>query len=253
MSLDYWFWAMAIVATFLGGASKGGLPMVGILSVPVLSLAISPVAAAGLLLPLYILSDIYGLWLYRHSYNLRVILIVLPAATFGILIGWATAHVTDGNMVKLIVGVIGLAYFLDLAWKKRRGDVPPRPADLPRGLFWGAIAGFTSFVSHAGGPPFQMYALPLKMDKMMFAGTSTILFTIINCLKVPPYWFLGQINLDSLQSCLYLAPVALFGAWAGYRFTRILPEKLFFQIVEGALLVVSLKLIWDAARGFHMV
>lgn len=253
MSLDYWFWGMAVIATLLGGASKGGLPMVGILAVPVLSLAISPVAAAGLLLPLYILSDIYGLWLYRHSYNLRVILIVLPAATIGIFIGWATAHVTDANIVKLIVGTIGLTYFIELLWKKRRAEVPARPADVPRGLFWGVITGFTSFVSHAGGPPYQMYALPLKMNKMMFAGTSTILFTIINCLKVPPYWFLGQINFDSLQTCLYLAPVALFGAWAGYRFTRVLPETLFFQIVEGALVVVSLKLIWDAARGFHMV
>jgi uncharacterized protein len=253
MPLDYWFWAIAAAATFLGGASKGGLPMVGLLSVPVLSLAISPVAAAGLLLPLYILSDIYGLWLYRQSYNLRVILIVLPAATAGILIGWAAAHVTNDNAVKLIVGVIGLVYVADLFWKRRRAEVPPRPADVPRGVFWGVITGFTSFVSHAGGPPYQMYALPLKMNKMMFAGTSTILFTIINCLKVPPYWFLGQINFDSLETCVYLAPVALFGAWAGYRFTRILPEKMFFQIVEGALVLISLKLIWDAARGFQFI
>jgi uncharacterized protein len=249
MSHDYWFWTMAIIATFMGGASKGGLPMVGILSVPILSMAISPVAAAGLLLPLYILSDIYGLWLYRHAYNLRVILIVLPAAIVGILIGWATAHVTNPDIVKLIIGVIGLSYFVDLLLKSRRGDVAARPADIPRGLFWGTLAGFTSFVSHAGGPPYQMYALPQKMDKMTFAGTSTILFAIINCLKVPPYWFLGQINLDSLETCLYLAPIALFGAWAGYHFTKILPEKLFFRFVEGALIVVSVKLIWDAARG----
>jgi uncharacterized protein len=253
MVQDHWFWLMAIIATFMGGASKGGLPMVGLLSVPILSLAISPVAAAGLLLPLYILSDIYGLWLYRQSYNLRVILIVLPAATIGILIGWATAHVTDANMVKLIVGAIGLTYFIDLLVKSMRAEVPPREADVPRGMFWGIIAGFTSFVSHAGGPPYQMYALPLKMNKMMFAGTSTILFTIINCLKVPPYWFLGQINFDSLWTCLYLAPVALFGAWAGYRFTKLLPEKIFFRFVEGALIAVSFKLIWDAARGYGVV
>lgn len=253
MSQDIWFWSMAIVATFLAGAAKGGLPGVGILAVPVLSLAISPVVAAGLLLPLYILSDIYGLWLYRHSYNLRVILIVLPASVVGILIGWATAHLTNADMVKLIVGAIGLSYFADMLWKARRAAVPPRPADIPRGFFWGTIAGFTSFVSHAGGPPFQMYALPLKMDKMMFAGTITILFTIINCLKVPPYWFLGQINVGSLWTCLYLAPVALFGSWAGYNFTKLLPEKAFFRFVEAALLVVSMKLIWDGLHSFGLI
>jgi uncharacterized protein len=253
MSQDALFWVMAAIATFMGGASKGGLPMVGILAVPVLSLAISPVAAAGLLLPLYILSDIYGLWLYRHSYSLRIIYIVLPAAIVGILIGWATAHVTNPNMVKLIVGVIGLSYFVDLLLKARRAEVPPRPADIPRGLFWGTIAGFTSFVSHAGGPPYQMYVLPQKLDKMTFAGTSTILFTIINCLKVPPYWMLGQINLESLEKCIYLAPVAMLGAWSGYKFTKILPEKVFFRFVEVALIVVSLKLIWDGLGSYGLI
>jgi uncharacterized protein len=253
MSQDIWFWVLAAVATFLAGAAKGGLPGVGILAVPVLSLAVSPVVAAGLLLPLYILSDLYGLWLYRHSYNLRVILIVLPAACVGILIGWAAAHHTNADMVKLIVGLIGLSYFADMLLKAKRGAVPPREADLPRGFFWGTIAGFTSFVSHAGGPPFQMYALPLKMEKMMFAGTITILFTIINCLKVPPYWMLGQINVQSLWSCLYLAPVALFGSWAGYTFTKMLPEKAFFRFVEVALLCVSLKLIWDGSRSSGLI
>ena len=54
---------------------------------------------------------------------------------------------------------------------------------MPRGLFWGVITGFTSFVSHSGGPPYQVYALPLKMTKTVFAGTSTIAFAIINAVK----------------------------------------------------------------------
>ena len=27
----------------------------------------------------------------------------------------------------------------------------------------GALTGFTSFVSHAGAPPYQVYVLPLKL------------------------------------------------------------------------------------------
>ncbi len=78
--------------------------------------------------------------------------------------------------------------------------LPPRPADVPRGLFWGSITGFTSFVSHAGAPPYQMYVLPQRLEKMVYAGTSTIVFAIINLLKLPPYWFLGQVNLGSLRT-----------------------------------------------------
>ena len=250
MPNDILFWSLAVLATFLVGAGKGGVPVVGMLSVPVLALVISPVVAAGLMLPLYIVSDMYGLWLYRKEYSLRNLLILVPAAAIGIAIGWATAAITDENVVKLLVGMIGLAYFVD-TWAKRKRELTPKPADVPRGAFWGALTGFTSFVSHAGAPPFQMYVLPQKLSKMVYAGTSTIAFAFINLLKLPPYWMLGQVNVGSLKTCAMLAPVALFGAWAGYRLVTLLPEKLFFRFVEAALFLVSLKLIWDALRAWN--
>lgn len=245
------FWVFAAVATFFVGASKGGIPGVGILAVPILAQVISPVVAAGLLLPLYVISDIYGLWLYRKDYDLWNIKIMVVAATIGIGVGWATAQYNNDNLVKLIVGVIGIWYSVDLYLKSKKKEIKAQPADVPRGLFWGTIAGFTSFVAHAGGIPFQMYVLPQRLSKMKYAGTSTIAFAIINALKLPPYWFLGQINLVSLEKCLYLAPIALIGAWAGFKLTKILPEGPFFKAVEVALLLVSLKLIYDALT--HMI
>lgn len=254
MENSYLFWTLAVLATFLVGASKGGLPGVGILGVPVLAQVISPVVAAGLLLPLYVISDWYGLWLYRKNYDTWNIKLMTLAACIGIGVGWATAQYNSDTLVKLIVGLIGLWYTADLVWKSsHKVEVEAKHADIPRGIFWGSIAGFTSFVAHAGGTPYQMYMLPQKLDKMTYAGTATITFAFVNMLKLPPYWMLGQINLGSLQQGLYLAPVALFGAWAGFRLTKVLPEKTFFKWVEVALFCVSLKLIWDAAKGFGMI
>jgi uncharacterized membrane protein YfcA len=113
-------------------------------------------------------------------------------------------------------------------------------------VFWGTLTGFTSFVSHSGGPPYQMYVLPQKMDKMVFAGTSTILFAVVNIIKLLPYWALGQFNSGNLKLAALLSPVAIAGALLGYRITTILPEKLFFRLVEVALAIVSVKLIFDA-------
>ena len=244
MVTDFWFWVLAGAATFIVGASKGGLPLVGMLAVPLVALRISPVVAAGLLLPLYVDSDIYGLWIYRRSYNFRNIAILVPAAAIGIGAGWATAAIVSEAWVTLLVGGIGLVYCIDALIKLRRSP-PPKPADVPRGLFWGSIAGFTSFVSHSGAPPYQMYVLPQRLEKMVYTGTSTITFAIINLLKLPPYWFLGQVNPGSLKIAAALAPVAIIGVYLGYRLTKILPEKAFFRIVEVALFLVSLKLIYD--------
>ena len=39
-------------------------------------------------------------------------------------------------------------------------------------MFWGAAAGVTSFISHTGGPPFQIYTLPMRMTPAVYAGTT---------------------------------------------------------------------------------
>jgi uncharacterized membrane protein YfcA len=239
------FYALAILASFTVGLSKGGLPMVGVLGVPLLSLVISPVAAAALLLPIYIVSDMFGLWAYRREYDLRNLKILVPSAALGIFLGWASYAIISERIVTLLVGLIGLAYCINAVVK--RGNVASRPSDIPRGVFWGTITGLTSFVSHTGGPPFQMYVLPQKLPKMVFAGTSTILFAIVNLLKVPPYAQLGQFNPANLEIAAMLSPIAVLGAWVGYKATRIIPEKLFFRIVEVALAVVSVRLIYTAA------
>ena len=91
-----------------------------------------------------------------------------------------------------------------------------------------------------------MYVLPQRLSKMTYAGTVTIVFAVINFLKLPPYWILGQINVASLWDCIYLAPMALFGAWAGYKLTGILPEKMFYRTVELALVVIAYLLFKEA-------
>ena len=247
MSHDVLFFMMAALAAFTVGLSKGGLPMVGMLGVPMLALMIPPVPAAALLLPLYIVSDMFGLWVYRHAYDKRNLAILIPATTLGIAIGWATASITSARLVTFIVGAIGLAYCINALIQ--RGNIKKKPADVPRGLFWGTITGFTSFVSHSGGPPYQMYTLPQKMDKMVFAGTSTILFAVVNAVKLVPYWALGQFNPGNLKMAAMLAPVAVTGAYLGFRAVKFLPEKAFFRFVEVALAVVSVKLIADAVLG----
>ena len=236
--------ALVALAAFLVGLSKGGLPAVATLGVPLLALVMSPVAAAALLLPIYIVTDWVGLWLYRRTYSARNLRILIPAGLFGVLIGWAVASRVSDAFVGLLVGLVGLGYCLN-AWIRHRRTTEPRPADVPRGVFWGTVAGFTSFVSHSGAPPFQMYVLPQKLEKLAFAGTATILFAIINAAKLIPYWELNSFSAIDPKLPLLVLPVGILGTWVGAKLTRVLPDRLFFALVQAALFLVSLKLVWD--------
>lgn len=237
------FWLCALAAAMLVGMGKGGMPVVGMLGVPVLSLAISPVTAAGLLLPVYVLSDMFGLYAYRHAFDRRVLAILMVGVTIGVGLGWATASITPEWLVTTLVGMIGAVFAIRLL--TRGGAVEPREARVGPGVFWGTITGFTSFVSHSGAPPFQVYVLPVGLTKMVYAGTNTILFAYLNGIKLVPYWALGQFTPANLKIAALLMPAAAVAVFAGVRLVKILPERLFFQIVTWALLAVSVKLIWD--------
>jgi uncharacterized membrane protein YfcA len=247
-NIDLSFFLVAALAALLVGLSKGGLSNMGVLGTPVLALVISPVQAAALLLPIFVVSDIFGLWAYRREFDKRNLIILLPAAILGIGIGWVTYSMVSERVVGFMIGALGVVFCLN-AWRVRNANVRPKPAGLPRGIFWGAVTGFSSFVSHSGGPPFQVYVLPQQLPKLVFAGTSTIAFAVINAVKLLPYWQLGQFNGTNLQISAWLMPIAIAGTFAGVRVVRVLPERGYFVFVHVMLLVVSLKLLIDAVRG----
>ena len=95
----------------------------------------------------------------------------------------------------------------------------------------------------------QMKVMPMGLTKMAFAGTTTIVFAMMNVTKIVPYYFLGQFDPQNLRVAAMLLVPAVAGVYVGYRLTRVLPDKVFFGIVTWALLGISCKLIWDGLLG----
>lgn len=246
MTLDSYF-LLASLAAFLVGLSKGGLPTVGMLAVPLLSLFMSPVKAAVLLLPIYIISDGVSVWLYRKNFSAPNLKILIPAGVLGVGIGWFTASITSDSAVKLMIGCMGVGFCLNTWLRKTPQD--KQAADPKKGWFWGTVAGFTSFISHAGGPPFQIYVLPQRLPKLEFAGTATLLFAVINAAKILPYQQLQPYSFDDLMRAADLMPAALIGTVVGAYVTKKIADVWFYRLVQAGLFIVSLKLIADVVLG----
>lgn len=242
MAFDTYF-ALAGLASLLVGLSKGGLPTVGMLAVPILSLYMSPVKAAVLLLPIYIISDVVSVWLYRKDFSASNLKILIPAGVLGVFIGWLTASFTSDTAVKLMIGCMGVGFCLS-TWLRRTPQAK-QAVSLKKGLFWGTMAGFTSFISHAGGPPFQIYVLPQRLPKVQFAGTATLLFAVINAAKILPYQLLQPYAYDDLLRAANLIPFALLGTVIGAYVTKRIADVWFYRLVQVGLFVVSIKLISD--------
>ena len=244
---DPWFYAAAIPAVILVGLSKGGFGgAMGFVGVPLMALVMSPVQGAAILLPILVLMDVVSLWTWRGVYDRQTLAVMLPGSVAGISIGWLTAAVVTADMVRFIVGTVAILFVARWLYHLvRHGSNHAAEPSRAAGTLWGAVAGFTSFVAHVGGPPFQIYALPLKMDPKVFTGTSVIFFAITNAMKLIPYFALGQFDATNLTASAVLMPVAPLATLAGAWLVRRMRPEIFYPFTYGTVALIAAKLIYD--------
>lgn len=248
MLADPGSYAIAAFAVLLVGLSKSGfLSGLGVLGVPILTLVMPPVQAAAILLPILIAMDAVGVWAYRKDWDGRNLMLLVPSAAAGIGLGWATAAYVTDAAVRLIVGGIGVLFTLDY-WLKLKPTASGQ-AGAAAGLLWGTITGFVSFVSHAGGPPFQIYVMPQRLKPVIYAGTSAMLFAAVNLLKVGPYLALGLFDQTNIYLSLLLIPLGPIGIYLGLWMVRRIPTEPFYKLAYALLLAVSIKLVADGLMG----
>lgn len=243
------FVAVAMLAVILVGLSKSGLLTgMGVVGVPLLTLVMPARDAAGMMLPVLMAMDAIALLVYRRQVQWKIVWILLPGALMGTAIAWSLSAVVSEAMVRLAIGIVALAFVLD-AWLPLREKLKSLPPSRLWGTIWGAVAGFTSFVSHTGGPPVQIYLLPLRLSPALFAGTNAVFFAVVNAIKVPPYFFLGQLSWANMRLSLLLMPVAVAGMLAGVFLVRRIRPDSFYKIAYVLIFLLSLKLIHDGVTG----
>ena len=237
-----------LAAVVLVGLSKGGLGgAFALMGVPVLALVMPPVQAAALLLPLLLMMDAVGLWTWRGQFDRATLVSMLPAAAVGIGVGGLTAAVTPEALVRLIVGVVALAFVARSLRPARDGEA--RPPSRESAWFWGGVAGFTSFVAHAGGPPYQVHTLPLRLDPRIYTGTAVVFFAVVNVVKVIPYAALGQLDGRTLLSALVLLPPAVVSVLIGAALVRRMRPGVFYPFMLAMVALVGMRLVYDGLRG----
>lgn len=241
------FYALAVAAVVLLGLSKGGFAGMGALSLPMIALAISPVRAAAILLPILIVQDAVGVWAFRRDWDGRVLAWTLPGAVAGIGLGWLFAARVSSAAVLGLVGTISVVFGAYRLWTERGGRIAVA-AHAPGwvGLLLGVASGFTSQVAHAGQPPFQLYVLPKRLPRDVLVGTTAIFFAAVNWIKVPAYWALGQFSQRNLVTAAVLLPVAIVSTFAGVALVRRVSPERFYGAIYVLMILVGMKLLWDA-------
>ncbi|HEX2113070.1 MAG TPA: sulfite exporter TauE/SafE family protein [Alphaproteobacteria bacterium] len=251
MPIDFAALAVAlagvVLIAFMRGAFGGGFAIIGI---PLLSLVMDPITAGALLAPLFIAMDVVALRYWKPSTWSKPDLIVLvPAMVAGIAIGFAIMSSVDHALIAIVVAVITLG-FAGL-WFLGGGKVERRPRSTPRAIAHGAASGITSMIAHSGGPALAMYLLPLGLPKHIYAGTTSVYFTVTNATKAGPWLLIGAPTRATWLLMLLCVPAVPLGIWAGWKLHERLDQQQMYRACYALLVVTALKLLFDGVSGLR--
>ena len=236
MLTDPLFYLCSVPAVLLYGIAKGGFGgPIAVLSVPLMSLVISPTLAAAILLPILVVMDGLVVKTYWGHYDRRALRLLLPGALVGIGLGYYSADLVDEEMMRLMVGVISLVFGLqNLVGLK--GITGERHSALSGTLF-GGIAGFTSFSIHAGGPPFSM-AAPALAEARQVADEIEMLRDVGTAPAQAALVF------ENLALSLVLVPLAPLGVRIGHWLVQRSEARLYYSVISVFLVVLGGVLIY---------
>jgi uncharacterized protein len=241
---DPWFYAAAIPAVFLMGLAKSGFGSgFGALSVPIMALSVSVPQAAAIFMPLLLAIDVIGITAFRKDVDRALLRFLLPWGLAGILAGTLLFKLVSAPVVAGIVGILTLLFLAQRLLFPPSADAPALPLWIGRWLI--AAAGFTSFVAHAGGPPYSAYILRLNLKPIVYTATAAYFYFIINLSKWIPYAWLGLLDLRNFATSLVLMPVAFSGVWLGIRIARHIQPTLFYRLIYIGMFLTGCKLVWD--------
>jgi uncharacterized protein len=248
MIIDPWFYAAAVPAVIILGLAKGGFAGIGTLATPIVALVIPPVQAASIVLPILIVQDLYSVYVYRRHWDAFNLKVLAPGAPVGVVIGYLLAARLPEAAVGLAVGAISLAFGLRQLLLRSSKLAPAGRPSRAAGWFWGAVSGFTSMISHAGSPPYQICVMPQRLEARVFVGTSVLFFAFVNWIKVLAYLALGQFTRGNLATSVVLFPLAIAATWMGVVLVRRFSSGRFYLLSYWLMIVIGLKLVLDALR-----
>jgi uncharacterized membrane protein YfcA len=231
-------WTIIIACGMLIGMSKVGVPGVSMIVVPALAFIFGAKQSTGVLLPILMMADIFGVVYYRRHANWNHLIKVIPWAVVGLVIAlWVGKMVNDKQFKNLIAILVFLSIALML-WQDKRKGTQLFPDKWWFAATMGILGGFATMIGNVAGPVFAIYLLAMHLPKNSFIGTSAWFFMIINFTKFPLQFFVwNNIKPETLMVDLVTLPAIAIGAFVGFKVVKIIPERIYrgFVIVITAI------------------
>ena len=239
----------ALGVLFIGLSKAGFGGGLGMLTTPLCVLAFSaggqtPSFAIGVLLPLLCAGDAFSLYHYWGKWERKNLKYLLPGVVIGVVIGVQWIGRFSKEELSIAIGTLAVLFVIFQLVKERilraEGAFAPNHA---LGVPCGLGAGITSTFAHGAGPVVSMFLIPQQMPKELYVGTTVLVFTWINWIKMPFFVWKGIITRETLLTGLWYLPLIPLGVWLGVWLNRKVSERLFLRLVYVFTFLTGVQLI----------
>ena len=251
---------------FIGVAKAGFGGGLGMLVTPLCVLAFGPKTAIGILLPLLCAGAAFSLYHYWNRWRAENLQFLLPGVVLGVIIGVQLIGQFSPRQLNLAIGLIAVLFVVFQLSKQRlfRAQGAFEPSHRV-GVPCGVAMGITSTFAHGAGPVAAMFLMPQRLPKEMFVGTSVLLFSFVNWIKLP-FFCVDRSLVDcpvfathalitpaTLGTSAKFFPLVPLGVWLGVWLNRRFSETIFVRVIHAILLLTGLQLIFnfDLAAPFR--
>lgn len=241
--LTYLEIGIILSVALLTGMSKTGVHGAGMLSVPLLAVVFGGQISSGVLLPMLIIADVFGVWYYHRHASWQHLKILFPWAAVGVVLGTVLGKYIDDSVFKVIMASTILVSVVIMIWLERLS--PDRiPKQKSFAIATGVAGGFTSMVGNLAGSVMSVYLLSVRLPKNAFIGTTAWFFLVVNWFKVPFHVFSWKtISWNTVLLDLLTLPVILLGAWLGILLVRQLSDTLYRWFIIGMTLIAAIAML----------
>jgi uncharacterized protein len=219
-------WILLALCALFVGMSKVGIPGISMFYIPVLALIFGGKTSTGILLPMLMMADIFGVsYYYRHA-EWKYLAKLLPWAFVGIGIGLWVGRIINDECFKNIIAVLVFAGVGIMLWRERQKRTDLFPHTWWFAAVMGVLGGFATMIGNVAGPIFAIYMLAMNLPKNAFIGTGAWFFLIVNFFKFPlQVWVWNNIGLKTIIMDLMMLPAIAAGAFLGIWIVRKIPDK----------------------------
>lgn len=228
-SLD---WLLIASSAMLIGMSKTGVPGVSMIVVPTLAMIFGGKQSTGVLLPILIMADVFGVVFYHRHAEWKHLLRALPWALAGLILALWIGNLVNDEQFKRIIAITVFVSIGLMLWKDKGLKNTFVPEKWWFAAIMGVAGGFATMIGNVAGPVFAIYLLAMHLPKNSFIGTTAWFFAIVNLTKLPLQIIVWEnINFQTVLIDLLVFPFIALGAWLGIMVVKRIPDQSYRWIV----------------------